>query len=95
MRRKMETKSAEISSLESRVKNIPNMTKLQFETRHVKVPSNGAEIEELRSEIDRQADLIRSYRSDLGKQNKEAESAIRLAKWNEKKTFQAKIKDQV
>ena len=104
MRRKLETKTDEISSLQAKLKNIPSVTKLQFAAsaspKHqqagaapLSTPDNL--ITELRGEIDRQSELIRSYRSDLDRQNKESDAAIRLAKWNEKKTFQSKIKDQV
>ena len=77
------------------MQNVPSVTKLKFGNVGKGSSTSGADVEQLRGEIDRQQSLVEQYRSELARRDKADEKQLKVAQWNEKKIFQAKVKEQV
>ena len=74
---------------------MPAVTKLKFGNVGNGLSTSGSDVAQLRGEIDRQQSLVEQYRSELARRDKADEKQLKVAQWNEKKMFQAKVKEQV
>jgi len=92
LRAHISSRKGEIRTLEAKLQNVPSVTKLKFGNVGKGSSTSGSDVEQLRGEIDRQQSLVEQYRSELARRDKADEKQLKVAQWNEKKIFQAKVK---